>query len=853
MNIKGKNITFIYYNFQKNQSIKLENKSPKTKHFIILSPVKLKNDHYLQLQSKSDNHTIKIRLLSKRLKEIRSTEINAQALFFDLRPGSFFVDIVVPANTTANLHQLTVKSFPTSNFQIDKTLKINASRLMITPSYPAYSNRYRCAFLHGRFKAYTERKLDASLLVVNDTHDTITTYEYDGVTVQSVSYARLRTILQDHHYQQILIHFFNEKYAQILDATDTSKTNIFIYSHGADTLYWDAPIYGCQYFQPQAELSNEQIALNRTKDQILKRYNTYANVKFVFVCDWGRKHCEELLGEKINNYEIIPCLIDESVFFPKDRIAEHRKKICMIRSFHDLNSYSIDTNVRTILELSRREIFKDLEFSIYGDGLLHDKLLAPIKNFPNVKIYKTFLSADEMSHMFHEHGLALFATRYDSQAVATLECALSGTIPLTSYGTGLSDFINEEIGNFSSPEDYIHMADLIEEYYHQPKKFMSDSKKVYESIMKSASSKYTIDKEIKMLKNSTAPKYYLHPQKPLAKQPLLTVVIPTYNCEKFLYNSVLSLINHDYNDLVEVIIVNDGSKDNSIKIANELKKISPSVKVIDKENGGHGSTINHGIKHATGRYFRLMDGDDYYITDNFVTFLQKLQNEDADIVLTDLVEDFAIDAIKRNSKHYDNLLHYQKLYLDDLIYSGYGFKQWGPLLSTTTCKTQLLKQANFMIDEHCFYVDMEYNFLTYSQSQTVTYYPLEIYNYYLGRSGQSMSIESRKKNYLHHEKVCLRLLEEFRKSQDSLSDHKKTYILKHIIEPMCKGQYYVATELFTSNKPFLSFEKNFKQFPEFYNSREIAGNLIRLHRLTHGLFIRFTPLMIKTLNFIKRK
>ena len=70
---------------------------------------------------------------------------------------------------------------------------------------------------------------------------------------------------------------------------------------------------------------------------------------------------------------------------------------------------------------------------------------------------------------------------------------------------------------------------------------------------------------------------------------------------------------------------------------------------------------------------------------------------------------------------------------------------------------------------------------------------------------------------------------------------------------MCKGQYYVATELFTSNKPFLSFENSFKQFPEFYNSREIAGNLIRLHRLTHGLFIRFTPLMIKTLNFIKRK
>lgn len=853
MNIKGKNIAFIYHDLKNKQAIKLNNNTDRAKHFIIAKPIKLHTDSYLHLQSAANQHTTVIRLLSKRLKEVRTADINTKSLFFDLRPGSFFIDIVIPANTQVTIRQLIVKSIPISQFQIQRHLELQAKRLMIIPAYPSQSNMYRCAFLHSRYKAYKKHKLDANLLVVNNTQDTITTYQYDGLTVQSVSYARLRTILQHHQYSQLLVHFFNEKYAQVFDSVDLSHTDLFIYSHGADTLYWDLPIYSRQYFKPQVPLTPEQISLNQDKDAILKRYNIYSNVKFIFVCEWGRKHCEELLGVKINNYAIIPCLIDENIFYPQDRPPDQRKKICMIRSFHDLNSYSIDTNVRTILELSRRSFFQDLEFSIYGDGPLHSQLLAPLQQFSNVKIYKKFLTSHEMAKMFNQHGLALFATRYDSQAVATLECALSGTIPLTSYGTGLSDFINEKIGNFSQSEDYVHMANLIEDYYHNPEKFMNDSILVHQSVNSTATAQYTIDKEIKMLKNIKHSGYQLKPQRKLNKRPLLTVAIPTYNCEKFLYNSVFSLINHDYNHLVEVLIIDDGSKDDSLKIAKRLEKLSPSVKVINKENGGHGSTINYGIRYATGKYFRLMDGDDYFITSNFTIFLQKLEQETADLILTDLVEDFAIDAIKRKNCFYDNLPIYQQLHLDDLSYDGYGFKQWGPLLSTTTCKTDLLKKANFTIDEHCFYVDMEYNFLTYTQSQTLVYYPLAIYNYYLGRSGQSMSIESRKKNYLDHEKVCIRLLDEFNKRRNSLSSQKQHYIIKHIIEPMCKGQYYVTTELFTTRTPFLSFEKQFKHYPEFYSSRQIAGKLIKLHRLTQGWLIRFNPLIISLANKIKNR
>ena len=82
----------------------------------------------------------------------------------------------------------------------------------------------------------------------------------------------------------------------------------------------------------------------------------------------------------------------------------------------------------------------------------------------------------------------------------------------------------------------------------------------------------------------------------------------------------------------------------------------PIIKIIDKENGGHGSTINKGIEIATGKYFRLMDGDDYYITENLDKLLEKLKDEDSDIVLTNYIEDFAVTAVYNPTKFYPNLV-----------------------------------------------------------------------------------------------------------------------------------------------------------------------------------------------------
>ena len=109
---------------------------------------------------------------------------------------------------------------------------------------------------------------------------------------------------------------------------------------------------------------------------------------------------------------------------------------------------------------------------------------------------------------------------------------------------------------------------------------------------------------------------------------ILSVVVPTYNVKNYLDRCLLSLTadEHTLRDL-DIIIVNDGSLDSSLEIAKRYeKKYSESITVIDKENGGHGSTINTGLKYAIGKYFRVLDSDDWVNTLDFKPFIKDLKN-----------------------------------------------------------------------------------------------------------------------------------------------------------------------------------------------------------------------------------
>ena len=105
---------------------------------------------------------------------------------------------------------------------------------------------------------------------------------------------------------------------------------------------------------------------------------------------------------------------------------------------------------------------------------------------------------------------------------------------------------------------------------------------------------------------------------------LLSIAVPCYNSQDYMRNCVDSLLKGG--ELVEILIVNDGSKDDTAKIADEYAEKYPTiVRVIHQENGGHGEAVNTGIRNATGFYFKVVDSDDWVNEEAFEEILKKLQ------------------------------------------------------------------------------------------------------------------------------------------------------------------------------------------------------------------------------------
>ena len=676
----------------------------------------------------------------------------------------------------------------------------------------------------------------------------------DGIIY--VSYNDLRVHLQDHKYDKLFFYSISPRIFQIIDGSDTHNTEI-IFRSNISFLYDHYDALKRPYFSREIKPSSNDVDVFNSNKRSLSLYTAMQNISWIFSSDREKSLFEKTIDQSLNNAYVIHNLVNNSLFQYSKRTNSKSLRICIVKDFSNINSQAVDVDIKTILELSLKPFFNQLTISIYGDGPDHDHaaLTDPVRNFSNVLIHKHNPSQEEISVIFQNNDFLLYADRFDINKRILLEAGLSGCLPITSTVSTLKELSPSIRPYLSKPEDYIGPVKIIEKFINQPDKLQGIRKEVSNEIQVANSNNISAFKNISLAKNFNLNHSY--PYKEKSNKPVLSVIVPSYNVQSFLYNTVLSLINHPLSYKIEVIIVNDGSKDETAKIAKELVRLSETkngsiVTLIDKENGGHGSTINAGIAAAQGKYLRLLDGDDYVLTDNFVKLIEALEKEESDIVITDLVEDYGVSAEMIFKDYYRSLIPYQQRNLDFMHYNGYGFGEWGPLLSTTNVKSEILKHANFKIDENCFYVDMEYNFIIYTLSKTVVYYPLTIYSYYLGRVGQSMSKESLKRNVLHHEKVTLRLLAEYKKYKSTLSEGKKLYLENKMIIPMCKSQYYITTEMFDNNKNFLSFDRKLKDYPEFYNNTEVAGKIVRLHRKTNGNTVRVDKYIKNLKHHIKK-
>ncbi len=312
----------------------------------------------------------------------------------------------------------------------------------------------------------------------------------------------------------------------------------------------------------------------------------------------------------------------------------------------------------------------------------------------------------------------------------------------------------------------------------------------------------------------------------------LTISIAAYNVEKFIKNTLESLLIDDMDDL-EILVQDDDGTDSTSEIVKQYEiKYQGIVKLVHKENGGYGSTINSSIQLAQGKYFKQLDGDDWYEKENFEKFLKLLRTIDSDVVYTPYILYNVNKDTYEITDYLDENINGQ-FDIDEILMKAKRYAN----MYTLAYKTQILKENNIKLLEKCLYTDTEYAMypIVYCNTMYVTHIPLYVYR--IGRGEQSVSVENRIKHYNEHIKVTKRNVEFFKKIKDSYSPSKIEYTKKYVSYMTANsiGSFLI---ILTANKENLNKIKEFDKYlkdtsQEIYIETENTSRLVKLLRKSH--------------------
>ena len=244
---------------------------------------------------------------------------------------------------------------------------------------------------------------------------------------------------------------------------------------------------------------------------------------------------------------------------------------------------------------------------------------------------------------------------------------------------------------------------------------------------------------------------------------ILSIAIPAYNSEEFLDKNLRTYV-YEYGSRsqrmdprLELIIINDGSADKTLEIAkNWAERFPENIKVIDKENGGHGSGINAGIKAAAGKYFKVIDSDDWIVTENLMVILDALERVEADAVICG----------------------YHTVNISNNTVNGYGtgpekavilsmeefskLKEGCPAAQSfhgIMYRTDFYRSLELEMSEGVFFEDQEYAILPFCSVNTVALFPVFFYEYRIGSSTQSVDFKNQAGREGHFLKVMEKMID----------------------------------------------------------------------------------------------
>ena len=310
---------------------------------------------------------------------------------------------------------------------------------------------------------------------------------------------------------------------------------------------------------------------------------------------------------------------------------------------------------------------------------------------------------------------------------------------------------------------------------------------------------------------------------------ILSIVVPTYNMEQYLNRCINSFIEaSEVLPELEIIIVNDGSTDKSLDIALKYKELYPtSVVVIDKKNGNYGSCINAGLKIATGKYFKIVDADDKVNTSELIKFIKKIRDIDSDLIVTnfEVIHKNNRKEIRRTSQP----IFEQIIPIESPLLMKYVRKDF--TMHKSTFRTELLREIGYMQTEGISYTDTEFVYYPLLHTKNIIFLNLNLYQYFVGREGQTISIKSR----INHANDIYIIIKRLLKTPIINKEKQSLYHLQ--MEFLCfiiSGYYHIKLVLQPlDNQTNLQLKVLDKQIQSFSQEVYDRMNLIKCLKLPY--------------------
>lgn len=261
---------------------------------------------------------------------------------------------------------------------------------------------------------------------------------------------------------------------------------------------------------------------------------------------------------------------------------------------------------------------------------------------------------------------------------------------------------------------------------------------------------------------------------------ILSFAVPCYNSAAYMKNCVESLLVGGED--VEIIIVDDGSSDETAQIADEYERKYPTIiKAVHQENGGHGEAVNTGLAHAAGLYFKVVDSDDWVNEEAYRKILKVLEESiRGPRTLDMLISNYVYErqgAKKKRVMRYDGCLPTDRFFgWEDVKPLG---KSKYLLMHSLIYRTELLRESGLVLPKHTFYVDNLVAFVPFPYVKTMYYLDVNFYRYFIGREDQSVQEDVMIRRI--DQQLCVnKLMIDYMVSQKNLPKKLRKYMLNYL-------------------------------------------------------------------------